>query len=116
MSSRRSYFSTLADAKESAFRYAEEDDADWNVYSYGGETFEIRLALEARPPGGRLMACAKPGLLTIRLTPEEAAHYKEYIETERMTTNGFVGGMYETPVEKSILAKLKGALKEALVG
>lgn len=105
------FYETLGEAKAAAHRYADEDDAPWFVFPLG-EAYHIQIAHQGdRYFGKAPVYTAEAQVHLVPFSAEEYAHYKAYIETERPDGPGhsFEGGMFETPVEQGILAKLARA-------
>lgn len=109
-------FEILGTAKKYADDCAERDSSDWlvmtNLYSSSfavGEVNNSQLYV-----GEKIIYRAKPSdpnKITINLTKDEMKEWQEYLETERPTLRyfeGFKGGIFATPVEKTLIQKLKG--------
>lgn len=109
-------FSILGDAKKYADACAERDSSEWlvmtNLYA---NTFAVgEIHNSQLYAGEKIVYRAKPSdpnKITIELTKYELKEWQEYLETERPALRyfeGFKGGMYATPIEKTLIQKLKG--------
>lgn len=109
-------FQDLADAKKRAHKNADRDGACWHIIYHGSsyshpyepvsdaEWYELK----SRYGHGRNVYTAEPQTYELRLSREELEHYREYLQVERPTQTGVLeGGMFKTPLESGILAKIK---------
>lgn len=63
---------------------------------------------------GKVIHEYNPSLINVSLTPEEAKIVKDSLADEELETDGFHGGMFKTPAEKSLLKKLAKALEKVI--
>lgn len=115
------YFTILGDAKKYADECATRDSSEWLVataddYGRQGQFAAGEVNTMVLWYGEKIVYRAKPGdpnKITIELTKDEMKEWQEFLETERPSLryfDGFKGGMYATPVEKTLIQKLKGLI------
>lgn len=110
-------FLTMPEARAAAQAYADADGFYYLIQTRDGNLFYVKPAFDPKKFGFDsniypVRATIKPGYKTIYLNDEELAHYERYIETEREAVEGptFEGGIFKTPTEKGLLAKIRAAL------